>query len=150
MRIRANFLVASLILSAGLAHGQKTEQLNGYWWLQHSDSFKVGWVSGYVNGSTVVVGYVATPCLKQDSAEATIAEYAEAAKTCNNNLDFNLFIPPKATVGQMVEGLDHFYADYRNRNIAIAWAISYVNQELNGASQSVLDEFARKARLANQ
>ena len=146
MSIRANFLVAGLILCAGLAHGQTAEPHNGYWWLQLPYPMKVAWVEGFGDGSDVVGSFVTWACGKQASAGLTTpAQYEWADKVCNNPA-VKLFMHPNVTYGQVVEGLDHFYADYRNKNIDVSSAIPWVYGELRGAPQSFLDEYMRMMR----
>jgi len=148
MRIRANFLVLGLILCAGLAHGQAPDHSrNGYWWLKQTRSLKLGWVVGFVDGSEAVRTGVTGACPEQASSWVqTTAQDESAAKVCNNNQDLNRFKPPNATYGQVIDGLDHFYADYRNKTMTLAPATFYVYLELSGAPQSALDDYARNVR----
>jgi hypothetical protein len=151
MRTRANFLVAGLILCAGLAHGQNPPFRSGYWWLQMPRGMKLAWLEGYGDGQAAVTGWLAAPCLKHGET-FTEASYKAAEKACIHD-DLSRFDSPRnATNGQIVDGLDQFYADYRNKTVVITEAIVYVNEELNGKPQPVLDELARKLRqtAANQ
>jgi hypothetical protein len=97
---------------------------------------KVAWVVGFGDGG-------GGNCLEQSNAgPKTLAQSEWAVRVCNNRL-VNL---PDVTYGQLVKGLDHFYADYRNESIDAPLAFYYVNLELNGAPQSVLDDYARGVR----
>src|SRR5215472_531800 len=155
MRIRTNFLVAGLILCSGLAHTQtRTEQIhNGIWWTTNLDqSTKLGWVIGFVDGSEDVRSNLVKACLKQTTGSTQIpqqrAQYEAAAATCDVNYHafLNIFKAPNSTMGQIVQGIDQFYADYRNLRVGIDFAVLYAYKDLNGAPQSDLDELVRSAR----
>jgi hypothetical protein len=103
---------------------------------------KLGWVIGFAHGWE---HGIIDACIQQALLEKTSAQH-EWAKTCASN---PVLSNPNATAAQMVEGLDHFYADYRNRTINLGFAVSYVYKELNGTPQSTLDELARKLRQQN-
>jgi hypothetical protein len=158
MRIRTNFLVAvaGLILGAGLACGQNNDQpQNGYWWAKLNQQERVAWIVGFNDGSEVVRGNITTACLNQAGASQEQMKqqlkpgpiYEAAAADCDKKLGLllNPYKPPKAN-GQIIDGLNQFYADYRNKNINVLAAVYYVYQELDGVPQNLLDEFVRSVR----
>jgi hypothetical protein len=55
--------------------------------------------------------------------------------------------PVSVTYGQMVDGVNHFYADYRNRLIPLGFAFGYVEREIEGnpAPQAELEAMRRKS-----
>jgi hypothetical protein len=157
MRIRANFLVAGLILCAGLAHGQNPpEKHNGYWWAKQPRPTKLAFVVGFHDGSEIVRNNIITACLVQNGVGLEQIKqllpgqpsYEAASADCDkkHNLLLNVLKPPTSTYGQVVDGLDQFYADYRNENIDFGLAIYYVFGELDGHPQNLLDEDVRSWR----
>jgi len=147
VRIRANFLVVGLVVGAGLAHGQVRDDHNGYWWLQQDRLSKLGWLMGFADGVEAQRDSVIAACLDQGSTEAsTAAQRQSVVEVCNNNAWRNFFLPPKVTFRQVIDGIDHFYADDRNKSLGVDVAVLYVYMQRNGASQAVLDDYCRKAR----
>ena len=49
---------------------------------------------------------------------------------------------------ELVDGLDHFYKDYRNRNILVDDALNYIADELRGAPDDKLKATLLKLRAA--
>jgi hypothetical protein len=139
MRTRTIFLVISLVMCAGLAHAQSQED-NGYWWLKQDTPFKLGWIEGFVTGGETVKANALLIC------GINAAVYGNAVSGVCNVLGNKLFEPPRATYGQVIDGLDHFYSDYRNKLIKIDFAVSYVYDELSGSTQSALDQEVRQLR----
>ena len=54
-----------------------------------------------------------------------------------------------STNEQIVDGLDHFYTDYRNRAILLTHAASVVMRAIGGESPSLLDEVTTNIRRAD-
>src|SRR5437588_9212736 len=42
------------------------------------------------------------------------------------------------TMGQFVDGVDAFYKDYKNKQLAITWALEYVRDEIKGKPSAEL------------
>ena len=74
------------------------------------------------------------------------AQRQSVVEVCNNNAWGNFFAPPKVTFRQVIDGIDRFYVDYRNKILGVDVAVLYVYMERNGASQAVLDDYCRNAR----
>jgi hypothetical protein len=54
-------------------------------------------------------------------------------------------------MGQLVQGADEFYKDFRNKSIAIQLAMRYVRDQLNGKpDKDLADELAGWRRTANK
>jgi hypothetical protein len=56
-----------------------------------------------------------------------------------DNYDFS-----HTTIGQVADGVDEFYKDFRNEMIGIQLALDYVRDELKGTSP---DELERKLKV---
>jgi hypothetical protein len=87
--------------------------MDGIWWqsLKNDDARRLGYVMGYLDG--IEMGTV-------------LAAGAEGAKAV-----LALVLPSRVTFGQFVEGIDAFYADYRNdRTTPVSAAILRVARDI--------------------
>jgi len=76
--------------------------------------------------------------------EAFLGGYkAGSEHTAGHALDVNKF---PGTV--LIDGLDHFYKDFRNRSILIADALTYVEDQLRGVPDDKLNAELLKMRAA--
>jgi hypothetical protein len=72
------------------------------------------------------------------------------SKMADSYNEYHLRYFKGVTTGQLVDGLDSFYADYRNRRILIVNAVYLVVNSFAGTPQEVMDaateDLRRKAR----
>lgn len=52
----------------------------------------------------------------------------------NDSLDFD-----GISIGQLVNGIDAFYSDYRNKQLNVNWAIQYARDSIKGKTAQELD-----------
>jgi hypothetical protein len=95
---------------------------DGDFWKTKGRDLKLVYVTGFVDGrnegANEVAGALGTSIL-----DPKIAKLAS-----------------KVTVGQIVDGLDEFYQDYRNARILVRYAIEYVVMEAQGEDGSSLSK----------
>lgn len=155
--LSAKILVMFLMVN-GVAHGD-----TGTVWSTMSRLQKHSYVTGYLQGKidteieiasnltdellrSTVIGL---PKKCDSKCMDTISEFAESESKMiiRNKKKFG-----NADVEQVVDGLDKFYADYRNRNILPADLIEIVIDGINGVSDESIEkrlEFFRKAASKN-
>jgi hypothetical protein len=76
--------------------------------------------------------------------EAFIGGYkAGAEDTAGHALDVNKFAG-----SELIDGLNTFYKDFRNRNIMVSNALSYVEDQLSGSADEKLSAELLKMRAA--
>jgi hypothetical protein len=117
--------IVGLIFCAGVACGQTTTQgvVNGYWWRESTRLGRLNYIQGYYDGMTRIL----------------VKASPECADACPGILPHI----PDVTYGQVADGLDHFYSDYRYKTVPIPMAITYVWKELDGASPEDLEKYRR-------
>ncbi len=145
-------LVLVALAGASVAHGQdKTD--NGYWWVDQTPSFKMCFATGYATAMTNNSDVAGFKCLAAKHG-GTIpekypgnAELEECLKTPEvMALDFG-----KIRMGQLVDGVDEFYKDFRNKGIGIVFAMYYVRDQLKGKPDTELAaELAGWRQAANK
>jgi hypothetical protein len=99
---------------------------NGDFWKTKSHDIKAVYVAGFVDGRIIGVN---------EAADA-LGTTALDAKLKTLNL--------KITVGQIVDGLDSFYSDWRNTRIAVRDATQYVMLEAEGKDSEDLLRYLRQ------
>jgi|SRR5579859_296646 len=120
--------LAVLLLLVCCAFGQSKDitDENGTDWHSSTQAFKIGYVEGYISAMTYAQINAAFLCsfglnLKPDSEDSNkCGDYARS-----------LYFA-KMTVGQIVDGMDAFYKDFRNIQYPMHAAIRMVRDEING------------------
>jgi hypothetical protein len=113
-----------LMLAAPIARAQGS--WDGNFWKTKSRDLKLVYVTGFFDGRNEGVNEAA-------GALGTSIHDPKIAK-----------LATKVTLGQIVDGLDEFYKDYRNARILVRHAIEYVVMEAQGEDGSQLLQFMRK------
>ncbi|HZY73585.1 MAG TPA: hypothetical protein VFE22_10810 [Edaphobacter sp.] len=114
-----------LLLSLGVPiYGQsKSVKLDGSDWKQFTESVKVVYVAGFVGAANTLLGEHPTPA-KPGTVLGCTAERMG---------DFR-----NIKLGQLTDGMDTFYKDYRNQRIRLDIAMFYVRDTITGCSADVL------------
>lgn len=145
-------LLALVVLGTWRSHAQQPPPHNGYWWVDESQDFKVGFANGYALAMNDDADAAGLRCLAAKNG-GTIPEKAPKDADLDACLQspevqyyaFNLHI------GQLVDGVDEFYKDFRNKNIQVELAMRYVRDQLKGKSDTELaDELASWRQAANK
>jgi hypothetical protein len=98
-----------------------SDDRDGNWWRTQNPRSKTAYVIGIMDGTFAVSGL--------ERARMTPEDF--------NAHQSNLAVLiGKARAGQIVEGLDILYRDFRNRNILVAKAFWTVTMEINGIPSS--------------
>lgn len=112
------------------------ESEDGTWWANLDQSTRIWFVYGYVAG----INYAADQTqVFRSSSNKNVAEEA-------NLLEGMILVAPGATVGQLVEGTDSFYADYRNTGIKVRQALGVVAENISGEDPAVIQAYVRYLR----
>lgn len=121
------------------------EAHDGNWWQGNSKIYKTAYILGFGDGRTNEAEiwqnslmHVLPKKFNPDITKLTIDVEAEAIRV--TNLGENI------TVGQMSDGIDTFYNDYRNRLIPVRHAISIVILSIVGQSPDVIQKLTENLR----
>lgn len=142
-------LSISIIQFSLIAHAQEDVfPFDGYKWERLSESGKLGYVIGFMEGVSQVIPEVSYVLAFQ---EATMKDKTEKPSYIKIYTSFSLgFDLSGITVGQFMSGLDNFYKDYRNKRILVSEAIWITKLEMKGAPQSFIDEEIRILRMPKE
>jgi hypothetical protein len=125
---------ATIMASPSLGQDQSTARTDGNWWNGLNSLTKYGYVVGYANGSAKADATWAYGLCKTQ----VTAKYLAAVSKGNDYSGI--------TIGQLVEGVDQFYKDFRNTRILSSDAMMVVKQQISGVSQKEIDEFLELIR----
>lgn len=134
---------AMLLPCIAISHAQSSQGGDGFAWNRSSQSWKLGYVTGFVDAASWASGNVdgAVHVLKSLSrSDSKIL--AEGRKV------WDYYNIPYA---QLVDGMNDFYADNLNRAIKWDRALSYVRDCIHGEPKDFLDtELNFERKLATQ
>lgn len=129
-------LILALLLTSSPLFGQDERRRDGNWWLgtwtaTEKQSYVIGIFDGMIVGSRL--SYWPLPASQQAKVAAAFNDWG--AKYFS-----------KITSRQLVDGLDEFYLDNRNRNIQTEDAIWLVANAVAGKPQAQLDKMIESYR----
>ena len=123
------YFVAVLLLSA-CCSGQQQDVLDGSAWQRYSQQFKGGYITGYIEAMGNAQVSSAGACMRIDSPKD---KNAGASKACISNAQsFNF---DSITIGQLLNGMETFYRDFRNLQVPLTMAMRLVRDEIRGRSE---------------
>ena len=136
-------LVVLIILGTVANVGADEVRFDGNFWNKSDRTVKEFFISGVLGG--IIAG--------QDRVTASAMEGVEkgqvdmkcfaAISSLRNSLEADL---EKIKVGQIVDGIDAFYSDSKNRSIKVKWAYLVVRQQIKGASEEEIKKFIESVR----
>lgn len=136
-------LVVLIILGTVAYVGADEIGFDGNFWNENDRTVKEFFVSGILGG--IIAG--------QDRVMASAMEGVEkgqieikcfgAISSLKNSLESDM---EKIKAGQIVDNMDVFYSDFKNRSIKIRWAFLVVWQQIRGTSEEEIKIFIESIR----
>jgi len=126
--------VAILLLSASLWGRNSVGVADGSDWKQYSQSYKVGWIDGFVTAMSDAQTDTAGLCAFQLHLRLETAE-GNACTDEAQGFNFEMI-----RFGQYLDGMDAFYKDFRNTDYPINWAIKIVRDQIRGRSAEDIEK----------
>ena len=128
-------------LFTSLNAGQEYRPVTGYaFWSKADVNLKLAYLTGYSDAEQfyrLALDEGAKP-LCTDAGKAWIEDFDRKVPTPNN-----------VTFKQLIEGMDEFYRDWKNRAINLYLTRSIVRLQLTGRPRAEIEEATRKARAAS-
>ena len=136
-------LIALIILGSVTHVGADEIRFDGNFWNKSDGTVKEFFISGILGG--IIAG--------QDRVMASAMEGVEngqidmkcfaAMSSLKNSLEADM---EKIEVGQIVDGMDEFFSDFKNRSIKVKWAYLVVRQQIKGTSEEEIKNFIESVR----
>jgi hypothetical protein len=132
MSLRA--LVAMLLFASPLWARNTVGVADGSDWRQYSQTYKIGWIDGFVSAMSDATGGTSTLCVFQ----LHVSVGSKEEKACASEVQgFNFEM---IKYGQFLDGMDAFYKDFRNTEYPITWAMKLVRDQINGRSAEDIEK----------
>jgi len=121
-------IFATLLLMVSLGYAQDSDLLeaDGTNWQRASDSYKTGFVAGYISGMGDAHTGLVIFCTFDLNLKANSPELQKCSKRAYS---YNF---TEITVRQFVAGMDAFYKDFRNTQFPMHGAMRIVRDQING------------------
>lgn len=138
--MRRIFLTALLIAASSVVSSADIRH-DGNWWQTQGDASKATYIGGffdgmYLGGNFAIWKYI-------NGTKAQVAATAQASEAYD---DYIKRYFSNVTVGQIKDGLDGFYADFRNRRILIHGAIWLVSNGIAGTPEEEIKRLTESWR----
>ncbi len=146
MKARFSFALLFLVtLGTGMGQGQDTstkDSDNGYWWVKQSETFKLGFINGYALALSQEYNRITLMCLAEKNPDLPSEKrFTDAAiKECAYTPTAKHYDFAGIRFGQLLEGMDDFYKDFRNKGVYVTAALFYVRDELKGKPAKELED----------
>jgi hypothetical protein len=113
---------------------------DGNWWLEQNKITKLSFMAGFLDGIHLGKNFSMWGFMDDPQSEACLK------KVVLSNTEFENKYLSKVKVGQLVDGLDVFYSDYKNRSISPNNAVWLVLNEIAGTPKEKLDKMVEAYR----
>ena len=134
------FVSTSLLVPA--SGGQTNQRRDGNWWLSLTEEFRLKYIVGFFDGMDLGRDFSIWKWLRASNKalDPCLDKVAESYSEYNEKYLKNV------TNGQLVDGLDNFYSDYRNRRITLKNAVWLVVNGIAGTPQDQLNKMIENWR----
>lgn len=141
-------LVWSLAFAWSTSSAQSAIRFDGDWWRSSSSMLRTGFVAGYVEArKNALMLAPVSECVARGVSDAALLECSRSVEARLRREYFPM--PGAFTVGQLEDGLNAFFSDYRNRRILFDGAFNYVALSISGRPASELEAMAERLRQAS-
>lgn len=142
MRLCKNLVAICLVFMFVAYSAGEDMRRDGNWWITESRSTKINYVLGFLDGMELGKNFSMWKYMHADDS---------AHKACISNVsesygEFMTRYLDNVTVGQIVDGLEAFYSDYRNRRIETHFAVWYVVRAVAGTPENELKTLLENLR----
>jgi hypothetical protein len=131
-------LVLALLLLPTLPLHSSDNRRDGNWWRSQSEAIRLDYMVGFFDGKRLGYNFSYWGFAEDDSR--CVSKVGKSYNSYSDKYFSNI------TNDQVVDGLDRFYADYRNRRIRVADAVWLVLNEIAGTSQKEMDQMIESWR----
>ena len=141
--MRARLAVAASLFACCVGLSAEEMRHDGNWWTGQSAGFRLLYILGFMDGMDLGSRF-STP--DNVSPQATPDAGADTRRTYRERTARYF---TQVTVGQISDGLDAFYRDYRNRSIGLADGFEIVLRSIKGEDVEKLIQ-ARRSSAAGK
>lgn len=137
-------LLLLLAFSLNTAQAQETTRRDGNWWRSQGPSVQISYMVGFFDGMELGHHFSYWSFVADKKAGAAVkrvsSSYDEHKRKYFNNV----------TNVQLVDGLNAFYADFKNRSILVHDAVWLVVIQISGLPQEQFDSMVENWRRSSK
>jgi hypothetical protein len=137
--MRAQLIVAASLLVCCVGVTAEEARHDGTWWNRQSAGFRLLYILGFMDGMDLGSRFSAPDQPEVKRAPDPGLDARRTYKSRTEHYFANL------TVGQISDGLDAFYRDYRNRSINLADGFEIVLRSIKGEDVEALTRARRSS-----
>jgi|GEM_PF-1370038 len=143
---KLTFVIIILILMTKVAWGENTSPrgLNGRDWFDLSGAHRILWVNGLIAGSNSAIINYSLPDIKPSLKTADNYNKLEDKIFNHNSEKLGIW---RISAEQLVNAMNEFYIDYRNKSIAMVDAIYVARMEIQGKKPELIEAQKRYLRM---
>jgi hypothetical protein len=135
---------ALILLSVFAVYVQaQAERRDGNWWVGETLDVKLNYAVGFFDGMKLGYNFSYWGMTKESDKKVMTPCMSDVNKSFSDYSDKYF---SNVTNDQLVDGLDNFYKDYRNRKIKVPDAVWLVVNSISGKPQSEMDKMIEKWR----
>jgi hypothetical protein len=134
-----------LLLTATIARDQVSTTRDGNWWIEQDQSEKLSYMTGFFDGIELGKNFSYWGYMDEMKAKKPDAVSA-MAKTVASFDEYSEKYLSTVTTGQVAEGLDKLYVDYRNRSIRVSSGVWLVLNSISGKSDAEMQKLTESFR----
>jgi len=132
--------LAAALLICSVVSAQDANRRDGNWWRTESRSSQLDYMVGVFDGMQLGHNLSYWNLIGDKQAGDALSRVAKSYSELSQRYFRNV------TVGQLVDGLDVFYSDFRNRTIRVHDAIWLVVNQIAGTPQEELEKMVENWR----
>lgn len=133
------FLLICVLFAPVLSNAEETRG-DGNWWIKVNNNARGKFMSGFSFGMGLGYNFSYWGFNRDTKTANCVAKVMDSY-----NEHFSKYFK-NVTTDQLVDGLDSFYADYRNRRIMVTGAVWLVVNGIAGTPQEELDKMIENFR----
>jgi hypothetical protein len=136
MKIRAWCVVLFIFtFTAGFLNAEDRRR-DGNWWNEGDRQLKLSYILGFFDGMDLGAGFSFWKFIDDPCAARAKDSYKEYSAKYSENV----------TNGQLVDGLDEFYKDYKNRKTILSQSVWIVLKSIAGTPKDELEKLIENKR----
>jgi len=132
-RLTTLLVIVLALGNATLSTVQSTRR-DGNWWINQTKGFKNTYVAGFFDGMKLGYNFSYWGFYDEKNSEVCRGKIAKSFS------DYNKKYLDEVTSAQIVDGLDSFYSDYKNRRIIVSDAVWLVLNGIAGTPQEEIEK----------
>jgi hypothetical protein len=132
-----------LIVISPLDSAAQDDRRDGNWWQAQHPSSKIAYMTGFFDGMDLGHHFSYWKYANVKSKQDVLPDVAESYYEHTEKFFKNV------TNGQLADGVDNFYSDYRNRRIRVNDAVWLVVNEIAGTPRRQLDTMIENWRRSS-